>query len=78
MMSLFQFKSLFYVPSQQLQGQLQTQQHCVDAGNCITGKEMLEDNSHKASSGNSAAQKLLHMGRERTIISRMAVNSKVV
>jgi cell division protein FtsL len=36
---------IIYVPSQQLQGQLQTQ-HTVDTGNYIKDKQKHKDNSH--------------------------------
>jgi hypothetical protein len=39
-MNLLQF-FIIYVPSQQLQGQLQTQ-HSVDTGNCIKGNHNIK------------------------------------
>jgi hypothetical protein len=43
------------VPSQQLQGQFE-KLRSVDTGNHITGQEKHQDNSHKASFGNSALE----------------------
>jgi hypothetical protein len=51
---------IIYVPGQQLHGQLQ-RKHSVDTNNYITEKEKHKQNSHKASSGNSAAEKLLFL-----------------
>jgi hypothetical protein len=46
-----------YVPSQQLQGQIQ-KKHRVDTINYTTEKEKPKDKCHKASFGNSTVEKL--------------------
>jgi hypothetical protein len=46
------------VPSQQLQGQLQTQ-YSVDTGSHITDEQELKDSSHNVSFSNSSKQRSL-------------------
>lgn len=46
--TIIQLNSFLYVPSHEVQGQLQ-KQHSVDSVNCITNEQKHTSNSHKAS-----------------------------